>query len=152
MLERAQRHAAKYILNNYSDMSYVKRCIKTFYFTTLFLPRDIDLVLFYKYLHNYVDFEFSSYFELVRFSHSLRSSNNSTLLKLPRIKTTAPQVSYFYRFVRLWNSLPRHISEARSVFSFKKHVNDLYFSTVFSFNINEHRTWSLVCTCGFYHS
>ena len=46
---------------------------------------------------------------------------------LPRIKTTALQVSYFYRLVGLWNSLPRHIREASSVFSFKKHVNDLYF-------------------------
>ena len=95
LLERAQRHATKYILNNYSDMSYAERCKKTFYFTTLFLPKNIDLVLFYQYLHNYADFEFSSYFELVGFLHSLRSSNNSTLLKLPRIKTTALQVSYY---------------------------------------------------------
>ena len=60
--------------------------------------------------------------------HSLRSSNKGTLLKLPRVKTTALQVSYFYRLVRLWNSLYRHIREASSVFSFKKHVYDLHFS------------------------
>ena len=49
----------------------------------------IDLLLFYKYLHNYVDGDFSSYFELVGSSHNLLSSNNVTLLKLPRVKTTA---------------------------------------------------------------
>ena len=28
LLERVQRHATKYILNIYSDMSYAERCIK----------------------------------------------------------------------------------------------------------------------------
>ena len=73
-------------------------------------------MLFYNYLHNYVDCDFSSYFELVGSLRSLRSSNKGTLPKLPRVKTTALQVSYFYRIVRLWNSLPRHIREASSVF------------------------------------
>ena len=122
LLERVKRHTTKYILNNYSDMSYAERCIKL-----SILPL-IDLVLFYNYLHNYVDCDFSSYFELVGSSQSLRSSNKGTLPKLPEVKTTGFQVSYFYRIVRLWNSLPRHIREASSVFSFKKHVNDLYFS------------------------
>ena len=72
-------------------------------------------MLFYKYLHNYVDCDFSSYFELVGSLHSLRSSNKGPLLKLPRVKTTALQVSYFYRIERLWNSLPRPIREASSV-------------------------------------
>ena len=83
---------------------------------------------FFKYLNSYVDCNFSSYFELVRSLHSLRSSSNGTLLKLPRVKTTALQSSYFYRLVRLWNSLPRDIREASSVFSFKKYINNLYFS------------------------
>ena len=113
LLERVQRHASKYILNNYSDMSYAERCIKLFILPLCF-RREI-IVLFYKYLHNYVDYDFSSYFELVGSSHSLRSSNEGPLLKLPRVKTIALQVSYFYRIVRLWNSLPRHIREASSV-------------------------------------
>ena len=76
------------------------------------------MLLFFKYLNSYVDGNFSSYFELVGSLHSLRSSSNGTLLKLPRVKTTALQSSYFYRLVRLWNSLPREIREASSVFSF----------------------------------
>ena len=76
---------------------------KTVYFTTFFRREIIDLVLFYKCLHNYVDCDFSSYFELIGSLHSLRSSNKCPLLKLPRVKTTALKVSYFYRLVRLWN-------------------------------------------------
>ena len=123
-----QRHATKYILNSYSDISYAERCIKLSNLPLCFRREIIDLVVFYKYLHNYVDCDFPSYFELVGSLHSLRSSNKGPLLKLPRVKTTALQVSYFYRIVRLWNSLSRHIREASSVFSFKKDVNDLYFS------------------------
>ena len=120
LLERVQRHATKYILNNYSDMSYAERCIKLSFLPLCFRREIINLVLFYKYLHNYVDCDCSSYFELVESSHSLRSSNKGTLLKLPRVKTTVFQVSHFYRIVRLWNSLPWHIREASSVFSFEK--------------------------------
>ena len=152
LLERVQRHATKYILNTYYDMSYAERCIKLFILPLCFRREIIDLVLFYKYLHNYVDYDFSSYFELFGSSHSLRSSNKGLLLKLPRVKTIALQVSYFYRIVRLWNSLPRHIREASSVFSFKKHVNDPYFSILCNFNINERCTRSLVCSCGFCRS
>ena len=109
----------------------------------------IDLLLFFKYLNSYVECYFSSYFELVGSLHSSRSSSNGTLLKLPRVKTTALQSSYFYRLVRLWNSLLRDIREASSVFSFKKYINNLYFSRLVNFNINERCTWSLACTCGF---
>ena len=139
-----QRHATKYVLNNYSDMSYAERCIKRSILPLCFRREIIDLVLFYKHLHNYVDCDFPL--------HSLRSSNKGPLLKLPRVKTTALQVSYFYRFVRLWNSLPRHIREASSVFYFKKYVNDLYFSILCHVIINERCTWSLVCSCGFCRS
>ena len=131
LLERVQRHATKYILNNYSNMSYAERCIKLSILPLCFRQEIIDLVLLYRYLHNYDDCDFSSYFELVRSLHSLRSSNKGTLLKLHRVKTTAHQVSYFYRLVRLWNSLPRPIRETNSAFSFKKHVNDFYFSILF---------------------
>ena len=148
MLERVQRHATKYILNNYSDFSYAERCIKLSILPLCFRREIIDLLLFFKYLNSYVDCNFSSYFELVEL-HSLRSSSNGTLLKLPRVKTTALQSSYFYRLVRLWNSLPRDIREASSVFSFKKYTNNLYFSRLANFNINERCTWSLACTCGF---
>ena len=65
LLERVQRHATKYILNNYSHMSYAERCINLSILPLCFRREIIDLVLFYKYLHNYVDCDFSSYFELV---------------------------------------------------------------------------------------
>ena len=123
------------------------------YFITIFKSKNdyirlyqiVDLLLFFKYLKN-VDCNFSSYFEVVGSLHRLRSSSNGTLLKLPRVKTTALQSSYFYRLVRLLNSLPRDILEASSVFSFKKYINNLYFSRLANFNINERCTWSLACS------
>ena len=106
-------HATKYILNIYSDMSYAERCIQLSILPLCFRREIIDLMLFYKYLHNYVDCDF----ELVGSLHSL----------------------------------PRHVCDASSVFSFEKH-NELFFSLLRNFNINERCTWSLVCTCGFCRS
>ena len=56
LLERVHRHATKYILNNYSDMSYAERCIKMSILPLCF--HLIDLVVVYKYLNNYVDCDF----------------------------------------------------------------------------------------------
>ena len=50
----------------------------------------IDLLLFYKYLDNYVDCNYSSYFELIGSLHSLRSSSNDTLLRLDYLESKLP--------------------------------------------------------------
>ena len=39
LLERVQRHDTKYILNNYSDMSYAERCIKLSFYHFAFAER-----------------------------------------------------------------------------------------------------------------
>ena len=62
LLERVQRHATKFILNNYHDISYAERCIKLSILPLCFRREIIDLVSLYKYLHNYVDCDFSSFF------------------------------------------------------------------------------------------
>ena len=46
LLERVQRHATKYILNSYSDMSYAERCIQRSILPVCFRREIIDL--FYK--------------------------------------------------------------------------------------------------------
>ena len=58
LLERVQRHDTRYILNNYSDFSYAERCIKLSILPLCFLREIIDLLLFFKYLNRYVDFNF----------------------------------------------------------------------------------------------
>ena len=47
LLERVQRHATKYILNNYSDFSYAERCIKLSILPLCFGREIIDLLLFF---------------------------------------------------------------------------------------------------------
>ena len=58
LLEGVQRHATKYILNNYSDFSYAERCIKLSILPLCFRREIIDLLLFFKYLNSYVDCNF----------------------------------------------------------------------------------------------
>ena len=47
LLERVQRHATKYILNNYSDFSYAERCIKLSILPLCFRREIIDLFFFF---------------------------------------------------------------------------------------------------------
>ena len=151
-LERVQRHATKYILNDYTALSYTERCVKLSILPLCYRREIIDLSLFYKYLHKEINCDFSSHIEIVNSLPGLRSAFKGLLLKLPKVKTSTHLSSYFCRLVHLWNALPRDIREANSLYSFKKYINQLYFSKLINFNIYQRCTWSIACTCGICHN
>ena len=57
-LERVQRHATKYILNDYTALSYTERCVKLSILPLCYRREIIDLSLFYKYLHKEINCDF----------------------------------------------------------------------------------------------
>ena len=143
LLERVQRHATKYILNNYSDMSYAERWYNWISYHFVFAER---LLISCYFINIYIIMLTVIFLVILNLSdlHIVYGPLTKVHCLNYCLITTALQVSYFYRNVRLWNSLPRHIREASSVFSFKKHVIDLYFSILCNFNINERCTYVLV--------
>ena len=145
-LERVQRQASKFILNDYVS-PYHERCTALSILPLCFRREIIDLCFLYSYLHGKLSCDYSSNFELACPHNGLRSAQQGVLFKLPLCKTVQFQCTYFYRTVRLWNTLPFVIRDASSLQIFKKNLNELYLAMVNLFDVNNRCTWSLACAC-----
>ena len=145
-LERVQRQASKFILNDYVS-PYHERCTALSILPLCFRREIIDLCFLYSYLHGKLSCDYSSNFELACPHNGLRSAQQGVLFKLPLCKTVQFQCTYFYRTVRLWNTLPFVIRDACSLQIFKKNLNELYLAMVNLFDVNNRCTWSLACAC-----
>ena len=102
-IERIQRRATKYILNDYNS-SYKSRLIQLKLLPLMYLFDFNDLIFFIKsYKSPSHHFDINNY---ISFSHSsTRSSSNN---KLTHIKSTCNLDRHFYfcRLPRQWNALP----------------------------------------------
>ena len=145
-LERVQRQASKFILNDYVS-PYHERCTALSILPLCFRREIIDLCFLYSYLHGKLSCDYSSNFELACPHNGLRSAQQGVLFKLPLCKTVQFQCTYFYRTARLWNTLPFVIRDASSLQIFKKNLNELYLAMVNLFDVNNRCTWSLACAC-----
>ena len=145
-LERVQRQASKFILNDYVS-PYHERCTALFILPLCFRREIIDLCFLYSYLHGKLSCDYSSNFELACPHNGLRSAQQGVLFKSPLCKTVQFQCTYFYRTARLWHTLPFVIRDASSLQIFKKNLNELYLAMVNLFNVNNRCTWSLDCAC-----
>ena len=145
-LERVQRQASKFILNDYVS-PYHERCTAISILPLCFRREIIDLCFLYSYFHGKLSCDYSSNFELACPHNGLRSAQQGVLFKLPLCKTVQFQCTYFYGTARLWNTLPFVIRDASSLQIFKKNLNELYLAMVNLFDVNNRCTWSLACAC-----
>ena len=82
MLERVQRQASKFILNDYVS-PYQERCTALSILPLSFRREIIDLCFLYSYLHGKLSCDYSSNFELACPHNGLISAQQGVLFKLP---------------------------------------------------------------------
>ena len=88
-LEKVQRRATKFILNDFSDISYRDRCIKLSLLPLSFRREIHDLCFLFYCIHGKVNCNFlSNFINLVDISTGRRSTQQGILLKIPRVKST----------------------------------------------------------------
>ena len=61
--------------------------------------------------------------------------------------TTTYQLSYIIRSIKIWNTLPKLITnKSNSLYTFKKYLLDYYFSALeCNYNIDDPRSWKTIC-------
>ena len=104
LLERVQRRATKYILNDY-NLSYESR-LKQLHLLPLMYTYELNDLLFFikslKFPTSYFDIskyiQFSNYSTRATSAHKLNYSNSRTSSTYP--------YSFFNRIIRLWNTAP----------------------------------------------
>ena len=124
-LEKVQRRATKFILNDFSDISYRDRCIKLSLLP--FFRREIhDLCFLFNCIHGKVNYNFSNFINFGDISTRRRSAQKGILLKIPRVKSTIFYNSYFNRIVKTWTILRDSIRASSNITIFKRKIKEFF--------------------------
>ena len=103
LLERAQRRATKYILNDYCS-SYKSRLLNLKLLPLMYIYELNDVIFFIKsYKSSFKHFNINDY---IKFSESNTRSGTTSKMIHHRGSSNISHNSYFCRLPRLWNSLP----------------------------------------------
>ena len=148
--ERVQRRASKYILDLpfVCNINYNKR---------LSILKLLPLC----YWHEFLDvlFLFKSHYDIINLSSDIlpnpqyssqhtRSANPNVLqFQISSCKTVTYQKSYLLRTTRVWNILPRDLTNIDLTFKvFKKKLFNYYSSALDNcYDVDDPRTWKSVC-------
>ncbi|MCG8034729.1 MAG: reverse transcriptase family protein [Candidatus Thiodiazotropha taylori] len=116
-IERVQRAAARYVVNDYDFTSSVTEILKTLNWQTLEQRRiQNSVIMFYKINHNLVAVD----------HHHLTESRNSNFL-VPYSRTQYHLHSYFPRTIRYWNSLPYDVKASSSLVQFTAGLATIHY-------------------------
>ena len=150
-LEKVQRRATKFILNDFSDISYRDRCINLSLLPLSFRREIHDLCFLFNCIHGKVNCNFSNFINLVDTSTGLRSAQKGILLKIPCVKTTIFFNSYFNRIGKTLNISPDSIRASRNINIFKLKINEFYLNKLHTYDVNNQYSWSAACGCSKHH-
>ena len=123
-LERVQRSAARYVMNDYSYYSSVSAMLDSLKWPTLDKRRNyLKLLTFFKIIQGLAIIP----------SISLTPLTTSTRGHSCRYRSPSARVdSYLYSFlpttIKLWNQLPQHLVTSSSLDHFRKQLNYFYFN------------------------
>ena len=145
-LERFQRRATKFILNDFS-LSYEFRLQSLLILPLMMYYELYDIMYFVRCLKDPCEAGASSVLSHVEFcSGSTRSSTNLKLRHLLS-KSTAVGHLYFNQLPRLWNSLPP-INLNHSIPTNKRHITRvLWEKVIMNFQSNDSCTFHFLCPC-----
>ena len=139
-LERIQRRATKFILNNY-DISYKTRLIHLNLLPLMYILELNDIMFFVKSLKAPSD-----YFNIYQYVHFANNSTRSaSFSKLFHIRPTSSIHHHFYfsRIVRLWNHMPiidlslstKRIKTRLTLFLWNKFINSFNSDQLCSYHV-----------------
>ena len=142
-LERVQRRATKYILNDY-NLRYTDRLMKLSLLPVSYWHEQKDLCTLHKVLNNAYDIKTSTYVS----PKLVKSRTSSGLILRPHFsRTLSFNNSYFNRVTSSWNALPEPIRSAKTFLSCKTLVINYLTNTARShFSVDNLYTWRSICS------
>ena len=140
-LEKVQRLATKYILNDYIS-DYKSRLVKLNLLPLMYFYEILDIIFLIKSLKTPTD---NFNIDFVKFS----PRGNNRLLQTSQCRTSTTRFFYFNRIVKLWNALPSNlINLDHSMSTIKRHLYDYMFKHFKENFVNTNFcTYHLVCPC-----
>ena len=149
-IERIQRKATKYILNDYVS-DYPTRLHNTKLLPLSFIKDINDLCFLYKCIHNFIDIDIRHILSFYNADTS-RTRLGQQVLPLRSVRFNSELAGLLYRVVKMWNILPNTIKQInyrnRFVKPFKKLLYNFYIvKLTTTYDIDNSCTWVTVCRC-----
>ena len=145
-LERVQRQASKFILNDYAP-PYHERYTVLSILPLCFRREIIDLCFLYSYLHGKLSCDYSSNFELTFSAQWPQICSTGCAIQITSVQDCSVPMYLFLSHSSLMEHFTFVIRDASSLHIFKKNLNELYLTMVNLFDVNNRCTWSLPCAC-----
>ena len=124
MVEQVQRHAARFIFNNYSRLAGVSEMLTDLNWATLTHSRkEQKAVMLYKIVHHLVDIPASNYLIPTTTSDITRGPHKRFLQLSSTIN--AYLYSFFPSSIKIWNCLPHNIVDSTNINQFKQNIAGL---------------------------
>ena len=126
-LERVQRKAARFCLNNYQPIASVTEMLSELGWSSLETRRTIArLNLMYKICHGNVDIDKNSYLCSSKICGTrTRSSHDHKFFNINATKDVY-FYSFFPRTLRVWNKLPKGVVDSNSLEIFKTKISKYF--------------------------
>ena len=102
-------------------MSYANRLYKLGIKSLEYRRLEFDIILMFKIYHNLSDLQFDHYFTHSNKKYDLRSLEFTIQSKF-RAHSDQFHNFFFIRIVKIWNSLPLHLTSAPNIIIFKKRL------------------------------
>ena len=148
-IERIQRRATKFILDLpfFCDISYNQRLEMLNLLPVCYWHEYLDMVFFFKCVRGMVNINVKVLPELQSRGRKTRSTDTKCLTFTTRqCKTSTSQKSFVTRSTRLWNILPKKLTEKNTTFSsFKTGLYQYYKSALSNYDAEDTRTWKSIC-------
>ena len=118
LIERSQRQAAKFVMNNFSSYASVTQMLTSLNLPTLAQCRRQErAIMLFKIIHNLVDIPANSYITPVPMTHDTRGHNIKFMQ--PMTRTDSYLHSFFPSAIKIWNSLPQYVIDSKDIDEFK---------------------------------
>ena len=124
MIERSQRQAARFVMNNFSLYASVTQMLISLNWPTLAQCRQQErAIMLFKIIHNLVDIPVNSYLTPVPMTHDTRGHNMRFMQ--PMTRTDSYLHSFFPSAIKIWNSLPQYVIDSKDINEFKQRLAGL---------------------------
>ena len=148
-IERVQRRATKFILDLpfFCDISYNQRLEMLNLLPVCYWHEYLDMVFFFKCVRGMVNINVKVLAELQSRERTTRSTDTKCLTFTTRqCKTSTSQKSFVTRSTRVWNILPKKLTENNTTFSsFKNGLYEYYKAALSNYDAEDPRTWKSIC-------
>ena len=121
-LERIQHYAARFVANDHRRTTSPTTLVRTINWQTLERRQIIKQAMtFYKILNNII--------KINPPAGLLTRSHNRHHYTVPRSRLNTVVYSFYPRAIRIWNTIPKEITEIKQPESFQAAINKLPFTT-----------------------